>query len=212
MMEFAALYESTREDSSIYRMHFQRQCNIPWDSGKLIKHKVVQGTIQFEVPQLLCTDDTALVFANRDNTGVGVNLAFDIFASLVWEMHIGHDKKDLKAECIFFPPAWHFKPNFMSNVSTLTLAISANHQKESLARQEPSAIISHVTTVLKQTRLQYRAVSSPSLESSNIWDLRHHAIWKMILMFLRASLRIIDMLARCILFGDEIKLSCTESI
>ena len=116
MMAFAVLYERAREDSSIYRMHFQRQHNSPWDSGKLIRHKVVQGAIQFEVPQLLCADDTALVFANIDNTGVGVNLAFDIFASLVWEMHIGRDKKDLKAECVFFPPPGHFKPNFMSNV------------------------------------------------------------------------------------------------
>ena len=91
-------------------------------------------------------------------------------------MHIGCDKKDLKAECVFFPPPGYFKLNFMSNVSTLTLAISANHQKESLARQEPSAIISHVTTVLKRTQLQCRAVSSPSLETSTIWDLGHYAI------------------------------------
>ena len=83
MMAFAVLYESAREDNSIYRMHFQRQHDSPRDSGKLIRHKVVQGVIQFEVPHLLCAEDTALVFSNRYNTGVGVNLAFDIFALLV---------------------------------------------------------------------------------------------------------------------------------
>ena len=115
MMAFAELYESAREDIIISRMHFQSQSDSLWDSGQLVRHEVAQGAIQFEVPQLLCADDTALVFANRDNTGFGVTLAFDFFASLGWEMHIGNDKKALKTECVFFPPPGHFNPNFISN-------------------------------------------------------------------------------------------------
>ena len=74
MMAFGKLREKERNESKTSKMCFTRTSNSPRDEGQLIGHKVAKKGIDFEVPLLLCVDDTALVHSSRKDLETGCNV------------------------------------------------------------------------------------------------------------------------------------------
>ena len=58
----------------------------------------------YKIYQCLYVDDGAFPFNSREDMIKGLNLIYHHFARFGLEMHIGHDGKESKTECVFFPP------------------------------------------------------------------------------------------------------------
>ena len=84
---------------------FNTPTNSPCDTGSLTgqaPETFQEGTL-LELFIVMCVDDGAFLFEDREQLAEGVQLISDHFKRFGLEMHIGRGKKMLKTECVFFP-------------------------------------------------------------------------------------------------------------
>ena len=101
MMAFGQSCEQARNNSSMSKMHFSRNSNSAREEGQMISQKSKSKGDAFEVPLLLCVDDTVLIFSSRYYLEKVSEMAYSMLKFLGLEMHIGCDNVKSKTEYVF---------------------------------------------------------------------------------------------------------------
>ena len=98
----------------------------------------------FEIFQCLYVDDGAFPFDTREDMIKGMNLIYHHFARFGLEMHIGHNGKESKTECVFFPP-----PQFIATKKTqlsITATATTDIIDNIIPTNPPNTLIVNSTT------------------------------------------------------------------
>ena len=124
MTAFHTLLEQSYEKNNIEMIGFATESDDTYRTGQMLRHKPnkLHRTTRIQIINgVMYVDDTALIFAPRNEMIKALPLAQKLFSDLGMEMHVGQrldsiDEKtglqkikESKTECMFIPPSGYFK-------------------------------------------------------------------------------------------------------
>ena len=125
------------KDMGLNTMSLHTWTNSTHDSGSLKGQlpKTFSEGVLLELFNVLCVENFAFPFEDRDQLTLGAQLIFDHFKRFRTEMHIGRGGKSSKTECMFFPPLGLLKKKQIlpapenGILDTLTKMLNTVHEK-----------------------------------------------------------------------------------